>query len=123
MSGPDHTVYPIWREAFGEVLDTRLYSLVWLDGRVAQGCALLWSADDAAMLAEVRFYPTGAKDIYGLVAAGDLDTITGKLIPEAEEWARAAGCIGAVIESREGWVRSLKASGYHLYQTAVRKEL
>lgn len=115
--------YARWREAFAEALDPRRHTIEWLDQLVADGRAIFWAADDAAMLTELRFYPTGAKDIHGLVAAGELEAITGKLIPQAEEWARAAGCIGAVIESREGWVRSLKASGYRTYQTAVRKEL
>lgn len=114
--------YSDWREAFGAVLDARLHTIEWLDGQVQSGRALLWEADDAAMLAEVRFYPTGAKVIHGLVAAGSLDTIVGKLIPEAEEWAKAAGCIGAVIESREGWGRVLKGAGYRPYQIAVRKD-
>lgn len=115
--------YPRWREAFGEALDPRLHTLEWLDGLVDQGRVLLWANDEAAILAEVRFYPTGAKDIHGLVAAGDLSAIANDLIPQAEEWARRAGCIGAVIESREGWARVLKPAGYHPYQTALRKEL
>lgn len=115
--------YADWRQAFIQVLDQRLYTPEWLDGMVRDGRAILWTAEDAAILAEVRFYPTGAREIHGLVAAGNIETIKGVLIPQAEEWARAAGCVSSVIESREGWVRSLRSSGYHLYQTAVRKEL
>jgi hypothetical protein len=115
--------YASWRERFAEALDDRFYSLEWLDNQVRGGRAILWSDEDAAILAEVRFYPTGAKDIHGLVAAGDMEAIATRLIPRAEEWAKAAGCIGAVIESREGWTRVLKSAGYLPYQTAVRKEL
>jgi hypothetical protein len=115
--------YAAWRDAFAGVLDPQRYTIEWLDGLVAEGRAIFWGAEDAAMLTELRRYPTGAMDIHGLVAAGALDTIIGDLIPRAEAWAQTAGCIGAVIDSREGWTRALKASGYRPYQTAVRKEL
>jgi hypothetical protein len=123
MSAPDWSAYLRWRDAFGEVMDPRMYSLSWLDGEIHGGRMLMWADADAAILAQVRTYPTGARDIHGMVAAGDLKAIATRLIPLAEEWAKAAGCIGAVIDSREGWRRVLEPSGYRPYQIAVRKEL
>lgn len=114
--------YAEWRDRFAEVLDARLYDLAWLDEQVRSGRALVWAADDAAMLTEMRTYPTGARDIHGLVAAGKLETIVGELIPRAERWAQTVGCIGAVIESRQGWVRALEGSGYRVHQVALWKE-
>jgi hypothetical protein len=43
------------------------------------------------------------------------------LIPKAEEWGRSLDCIGAVIESRPGWIKALP--GYQLFQAAMRKDL
>lgn len=113
--------YQRWREEFASAMDPRLYTLEHLDGLVLSGLTQVWYADAAAMVTEIRTYPTGAKVIHGLVAAGELSEIVEQLIPRAEAWARQAGCILAVIESRPGWARALK--GYEPHQLAVRKEL
>jgi len=115
--------WPKWKDAFASVIDERYYSIDWLELKVSSGTALLWSSDAAAIVAEVRFYPSGATDLHGLVAAGDVASITDELIPRAEAWAAKAGCLATVIESREAWGRLLKGAGYALYQTAYRKEL
>jgi hypothetical protein len=82
-----------------------------------------WRSDNAAMITEIRDYPTGSKDIHALIAAGDLDEIIAIITPQAEEWARERGCIAAQVESREGWARALRPSGYQTHQLIVRKEL
>lgn len=115
--------YEAWRDRFAEILDPRRYTLEWLDGQVSSGRAVFWGAEDAAMLTELRRYPTGVIEIHGLVAAGDMKSIIDGLIPRAEDWARKAGCIAAVIESRAGWARQLRPHGYELHQTAIRKDL
>lgn len=102
-------------------MDPAFHTIAWLDRQIAMGSATFFCADDAAIVTEFREYPTGAKDIHGLIAAGNLATITGVLIPEAEAFARSQGAIGAIIESREGWSKALRDSGYAPYQTAVRK--
>ena len=116
------TSYTAWRAAFADALDDRFYTIDWLDSRIADGSALCLSSDTAAIVTEIREYPTGAKDIHGLIAAGDLETIVNDLIPAAEALGRQLGCIGAIIESREGWTKVLCGAGYQPYQTAVRKE-
>jgi hypothetical protein len=72
---------------------------------------------------ELRRYPGGALDVHGLVAAGDMVEIRDNLIPCAEAWGRANGCIAGVVESRPGWAKVLKPSGYEVSQVTVRKEL
>lgn len=119
---PDWAAYLRFRDAFGEVMDPRLYTLDWLDAQLLTGQAMFWATDNAAILAELKLYPTGARDIHGLIAAGDLQDIIESLIPQAEQWARGIGCIGAIIESREGWVKALKPSGYNIHQVSVRKD-
>jgi hypothetical protein len=113
--------YALWREAFAEAFDPRLYTIGYLDNLVLSMRAQAWYSENAAIVTEVRTYPTGAKVIHGLVAAGDLEEIRDVLIPRAEDWARSIGCIMAIIESRPGWARALK--DYEPHQLAVRKEL
>ncbi len=115
--------YSAFRPAFAAVMDERYYTLEWLDGQIEVGAARFFCSDNAAIIAEIRDYPTGAKDVHGLIAAGDLGEIVNELIPLAEQWGRENGCIGAVIESRVGWAKALKASQYEPHQLAVRKEL
>lgn len=112
-----------WRSEFARALDERLYTIEHLDGLVETGHAQVWFGDSAAIVTEIRDYPSGARVIHGLVAAGDLREIVGTLIPRAEEWGRSIGCVMAIIESRTGWVRTLKDAGYQIHQTALRKEL
>ena len=102
-------------------MDERYHTLQWLDEQVLTGKVQFWCSDNAAIIAEVRDYPTGAKDIHGLIAAGDLQEIIQLLIPQAEQWGREHGCIAAQIESRPGWARALK--DYDTHQVIIRKEL
>ncbi len=119
----DWAGYCEFRDAFAEVIDERYYSIEWLDQLVATGAAKFWRTEDAAIIAELREYPSGATDVHGLIAAGKLSDIIGALIPAAEQWGREKGCIAASIESREGWQKALKFYGYSPYQISVRKEL
>lgn len=115
--------YGRFRSAFAAALDPQLHSIEWLDREILEGRALYWHTDTAAIVATLKHYPTGAKDIEGLIAAGELDDIVGVLIPQAEAWARESGCVGAIIQSREGWAKVLRRHGYEPFQTAVRKVL
>jgi len=112
-----------WRETFAAILDPRFYSIAWLEDEIAAGRVQLLASDCAAVLIGVRAYPGGAREIHGLAAAGALDEIRSRLIPAAEAWGRANGCIVATIESRPGWARALRPDGYALHQCCLRKEL
>ena len=117
------TDYARFRAGFAAALDPDFYPLSYLDELVATSRGLLWTTNRAAIVAEIKTYPGGAKVIHGLVATGDLREIVETLIPKAEAWGREQGCRYAIIESREGWARQLKGSGYETYQTSVRKVL
>ncbi|ABQ70797.1 hypothetical protein Swit_4459 [Rhizorhabdus wittichii RW1] len=112
-----------WLPAFAEVMDRRYYTPAWLAGEVWSGRARFWSTERAALVAEIKAYPTGARDLHFLVAAGDLDALIETLRPEAEAWGRSTGCVAALVESRAGWARALAPHGYELHQTTIRKEL
>lgn len=114
--------YSKWRGEFSKALDPLFYSIGYLDGLVWSGRGFFFENGKAAAVAEIRVYPTGARDVHGLIAAGELPAIV-MLIDDIEDWAKRHGCIGAVIESREGWVRVLKHKGYGLHQQTVRKVL
>lgn len=113
--------YDRWRCALGEALDGRYYDIAWLDWMVMSGRAHFLATDKAASVCELRYYPTGAKDLHAIAAAGDLDEITRSLIPHVFAWGKAAGCLAMIIDSRAGWGRLLKEQGFELYKTAIRK--
>jgi hypothetical protein len=115
--------YAVWRSRFAEAMDPRLYTLDHLDRLVLSGRARFWSSQGAAIVAELKTFPTGARAVHGLIAAGDLDEVETILIPQAEAWGRQNGCILALIDSRSGWGRVMKKHGYAPFQTAIAKEL
>lgn len=120
---PDWSGYVSFRDAFRQAIDERYFPLDWLDGRILDGRALFMRSEHAAIVVELRQYPGGAMDVHGLIAAGDKDEIVGDLIPRAEAWGRENACLAGVVESRPGWARALKPSGYEVSQITVRKEL
>ena len=115
--------YGRFRPLFAEAMDRRLHDLPYLDRLLFSGKAQIWFGEEAAIVTEIRDYPTGARVIHGVVAAGGLEEITKVLIPKAEEWARSVGCVLAIVESRPGWARRLERQGYETHQVAVRKAL
>lgn len=120
---PDWAGYCGFRAQFGEVMDERYHTLDWLDQQVLQGKVQFWRSDNAGCITEIRDYPTGATDLHALIGAGDLGEIIGEIFPRAEAWGKEQGCVAAQVESREGWARALKPSGYEIHQQIVRKEL
>jgi hypothetical protein len=123
MIVPDLAGYRRFRDRFAEAMDPAFYPIEYLDHLILSGRARLWVGAHAAIVAEIRDYPGGARVVHGLVAAGRIEDIVRLLIPQAEAWAKASGCTHAIIESRSGWMRALRAHGYEPHQVAVRKEL
>lgn len=114
--------YREFRDRFKQGLDPRFYNIEYLDWLLFSGRAAIWFSDNAAIVAEIKAFPTGAKAVVGFIAAGDKGEIAG-LIPLAEDWGRANGCQFGMIDSREGWSRAMRHDGYALYKTAILKEL
>ena len=115
--------YQHWRNAFADMLDCRTHTGAWLDSEVEAGRIKCWATDAAAIIAEIKTYPTGARELHGLAAVGDMMVIVGELIPQAEKWGRKMECDFASIASREGWARVLAPFGYAVHQVTIRKEL
>ena len=114
--------YERWRAGFAAALDARLYDIGHVDRLVWCGRARLFANQRAALLAEIKSYPTGASDVHVLVGAGDLDALIA-LEPQLAAWGRAHDCLGVLIESREGWAKVMKQHGYEAWQVSIRKEL
>ena len=115
--------YQQFRSEFAKVLDLNYYPLEWLDIQVMTGGMVLFTTADSAILASIKTYPSGLKEVHGEVAVGNLETIRSQLIPQAEAYGRLHGCEIAVIESRAGWVKAMHKDGYELHQTSIRKVL
>lgn len=123
MTLPDWAGYRRFRDQLAEAMDPAFYPIENLDELLLSGRARLWVGEHAAIVAEIRDYPGGARAVHGLVAAGRIEEINAQLIPQAEAWGKALGCTCAIIESRAGWMRALKPYGYAPHQVALRKEL
>lgn len=113
--------YLPFRDQIAEVLDERLHPIEWLDAQVFAGLANVFVHDDSCLLTQFNTFPSGAKEIHGLVAVGDMNTIAHILTPRAEQFGREHGCIIASLASRPGWAKAL--DGYAPYQLTLRKDL
>lgn len=117
------TDYADWRDAFASAMDPRFYTIEHLDRMIEDHSAVLVAGREAAVVVELKTFPTGLKAIHFIVAAGDLAEIKDDLRVQVENAARESGCAMALIESREGWARALKSEGYELFQLSIVKEL
>lgn len=119
MELSEWAIYLAHRDKIIPVLDPDLYPIEWLDAQVYVGNARVFAHSGAIILTEFKVYPTGFREIHGLVAAGDLETIRDVLIPQAEAFGKAHGCGLASIASRHGWAKVLP--DYSVYQVTLRK--
>lgn len=115
--------YQLWRERLCEALDGRYYDQNWLDYVVMSGRAVMVANDTSACVYELRYYPTGARDLQVVCAAGNAVDLKANILPSLIKSAYDQGCIAIVVESREAWVRLLGDQGFETYKIAVRKGL
>lgn len=115
--------YLDWRDRFAAAMDPRFYPISYLDSLILDGSAHVWATPDAAIVAEIKDFPSGLRAVHGLMAAGDREIIVNELIPLAEAWGREKHCEVALIDSREGWGRVMKEYGYAPFQAAIVKDL
>ena len=115
--------YQRFRDSFAEAMDPRLYGIEYLDRLLATGAAHFFATDSAAIVTEFKIFPSGAKAVCGLIAAGEIEDIETVLIPRAEARGRMNGCTFGMIDSRPGWARRMKPHGYETWQVSLIKEL
>lgn len=113
--------YLTFRRDFAAI-DPARYPIDWIDHQIAAGVYRCWGNEHAAIIAEIHTYPSGLKEVHGVAAAGDLQEIV-SLIPNAEQWGREQGCVGAEILSHIGWAKVMASHGYKMSQARVYKEL
>jgi hypothetical protein len=120
---PDWSGYLRFRPQIAEALDPAFYPIEYVDSLLLTGQAQIFLSEHAAMVAELKQYPGGARVAHCLVAAGRMEEITDVIRPRVEAWGRANGCTKAIVESRAGWMKVLKPHGYEIFQVSVMKEL
>lgn len=111
--------YEAFRSELASALDPKTHTIGWLDCQVANGAIRVLGNDKAVILYEFKQFPTGWRELHGMLAAGDLTTVVNELIPAAESIAQSTGCGAAEIASRPGWVKLLK--DYEVHQVSIKK--
>lgn len=111
--------YAAFRDEFAALAPEK-YPPAYIDAQVTSGNWRCWSDGKAAILARIKRYPSGFREVEGLAAAGEVGSILA-LIVEAEEWGRQHGCKEASIASRPAWARLLP--DYQVHQVRIVKEL
>lgn len=123
MIVPDWAAYTRFRPQLAEAMDPAFYPVEYLDQLLLTGQAQLFTSEHAAMIAEIKDYPGGARVVHCLVAAGRIEDIVDVIRPLVEAWGMRNGCRQAIVESRSGWMKILKPHGYGVHQVSVLKEL
>lgn len=114
--------YQRFRGQFAEAMDERTHNIEWLDSQIHNNIFRLWSNETSAIIAKIEHYPTGALEVHGMLAAGEIEGIV-ELIPFAEEWGRSIGAIIGCISSHPAWGKIMKKHGYEPSQMVLRKDL
>jgi len=114
--------YLKFRGEIEQIVDPALYPMEWVDAQIWSGHFRVFFTDNAIIAVELKPYPSGALELHGMFAAGELGEIVG-LIGEAEEWGRSLGCAFATISSRPGWAKVLGKLEYEMNQVTIRKVL
>lgn len=123
IDGINHwPAYQRFREQFADALDERTHTIEWLDSQIHNNIFRFWSNETSAIIAKIERYPTGALEVHGMLAAGDIEGVV-ELIPLAEEWGRSLGAIIGGISSHPAWAKIMKTHGYEPSQTVLRKDL
>lgn len=120
---PNWPAYQKFRPQLAEALGPDFYPITYVDDLLLAGRAQLFFSDHAAMVAEIKDYPGGARVVHCLVAAGRMNEIVDTIRPEVEGWGLRNGARQAIVESRCGWMKVLKPHGYEPHQVAVIKSL
>ncbi len=112
-------VWPLLKPALTVHGDTHRKRHVWeaLEARKVQ----LWSSPNAAIVTEIKVFPTGYKHVNGWLTGGNLDEIL-QLVPQIEAWAKKLGANSIGVDmARPGWARKLP--GYSTVSVNVLKDL
>ena len=120
---PSQTNYAAWRNRLASGLCPQLYTVEWLDRRLAEGSAFFFANERCALVVELKQYPTGAVVVKAVVAAGDVDGIIEELGPAVTEWGRANGASFEMIQSRDGWARKMREHGFQEFQRILIREI
>lgn len=113
--------YAEWRERLTDGINTDFYPIAYVEDRLANGDAWFAATDAAAVVFEIKTFPSGLRVLHFLVGAGDLTELVSRIRPQLEAWGKAQGCKGALMESRDGWTRALRPHGYEAFQTSLYK--
>lgn len=74
--------------------------------------AQLWPMSDAAVVTEIKVYPTGARMLSYWLAGGSLESIIRLHRFAIEPFAIDKKCVGIEVKGRRGWARTLREQGF-----------
>jgi hypothetical protein len=89
---------------------------------IEAGRALIWPADDSAIVTSLQTLPDRRICLNAWLAGGRLEAVM-SLLAEAETWAKRQGATIVHTDCREGFRKPLKAAGYSCLSANFMKEL
>ena len=98
------------------------YTLIEVLEEITSGRAALFVEGESVLVAKL-YGRNGQITAHGWLGAGNLDELTDKTMPRAEEWARGQGASRMTVDGRRGWVRALHKGGFKEEMVTVGKSL
>lgn len=89
---------------------------------IESGRALIWPADDSAIITSLQTLPDKRLCLNVWLGGGRLEAVM-SLISEAEVWAKRQGASLSHTDCREGFRKPMKAAGYECLSANFVKEL
>jgi hypothetical protein len=90
----------------------RTHTLVHVREAIESNEAQLWPMSDAAVVTEIKVYPTGARVLSYWLAGGALESIVRLHQFAIEPFAIDKRCVGIEVRGRRGWARTLREQGF-----------
>lgn len=100
----------------------RTHGIADVRAMVLEGRAQFWASPSCAVVTLVEEDPCERRLLVWL-AGGELDALTGRMLPRIEAWGRAHGCRRLLVIGRAGWERALKPKGFAPLARVIAKEL
>lgn len=110
--------WPILEEAVLRYGPTHGKEHVWADIEALR--AQFWTMPNSAIVSKILTHPTGFKELWWWLAAGDLDEIKA-IEPLILGWAHQNGCMRASATWRAGWTKAM--DGYRNVAVTAIKDL
>lgn len=102
--------------------DGGLYMIEDIERIIRDGEAHFWAGERSAAVTQWWHFPRD-KVLNLWLAGGDLEELTSRMFPAAEQWAAKRGATRIMLAGRPGWRKAMAPHGFGPLSTLLIKEI